>query len=185
MDATRPPAIPPENQILARVQSGHTAPAASVNRPVVLYRQPGICVTTEWILVANRRLPVRELTTLQTARGPHHPLVARAVVVTGLVLAGVGAALSFTGGLARLSTSTYLALGTAAFVPVLIALIGQRLRPRAFELWAQYQGRATLVFSSDDERQYGQVSRALLRAQEMARLGGVTAPVASRDLWRR
>ncbi len=35
------------------------------------------------------------------------------------------------------------------------------------------------LFVSDSERQYGQVSRALLRAQEMAKLGGVRAPVSS------
>ncbi|HEX5542804.1 MAG TPA: DUF6232 family protein [Micromonospora sp.] len=186
MDATRPPAIPPEHQIAAPVRRRPSAPVANADsRHLVLYRQPGICITPEWFLVAGRRFPVRELTRLQTARGPRHPIVVRAVIVTGLVLAGVGATLGFTGNLARLSAGAYLALGMVAFVPVLAASIGQRLRPRAFELWAEYQGIAILVFSSDNERQYGQVTRALLRAREMARFGGVTAPVASRDLWRR
>lgn len=151
---------------------------------MVLYRQPGVCVTTEWFIVASRRFPIRELTGLHTARGPHHPVAVRAVVVAWTMIAVIGASISFLGDIHRVAPGVYLALGAAAFVPALITLLGQRLRPRAYELWARYRGRQMLIFATDSEREFGQVTRALIRAREMARLGGVTDAVASRHPWR-
>lgn len=180
MDATRHPLGPPVEP--ARPTHADRRDAATRHR-MALYQQPGILVTTEWFIAAGRQFPVDELTHLRTARGPHHPMVVRAVLVTGAVLAAIGAALSFTHNANDLSAGTYLALGAAAFVPVLLASVGQRMRPRAFELWAQYRGQAVLVFSSDHEREYGQVTRALIRAREMARLGGVAGPVAETNPW--
>jgi hypothetical protein len=145
---------------------------------VELYREPGVRVTSEAFLVAGRRYPVGELTDLHTGRGPHDSLTVRAVVVTAGVLAGVGAALGYAGGLYRLSAEAYLALGVAAFVPLLLALVGNRLRPPAYELWGHYRGTRQLLFSSDHERQFGQVTRALLRAREVHRLGGTAGPIA-------
>lgn len=176
MNATRHPPPTPDNRA---VTSGRPQRRESI----ALYDQPGIRITSEWFTIAGRRFPVGELTNLRTARGPHDPLVVRAVLATGIVLAGIGAALSFTRDLNHLTAPTYLALGAAAFVPVTLAVVGQRLRPPAFELWGQYHGMNILLFSTDEERQYGQVTRALLRAQEMSRLGGVAEPVASIDPW--
>ena len=65
-----------------------------------------------------------------------------------------------------------------------MATIGHRLRPRAFELWGEFRGMTVLLFSSDEERQYGQVTRALLRAQEAYRLGGLAEPLVSMNIWR-
>ncbi len=31
------------------------------------------------------------------------------------------------------------------------------MRPRAYELWGDYRGMTVLLFSSDEEREYGQV----------------------------
>lgn len=100
------------------------------------------------------------------------------------MLFGIGVALGYTGGLQRLSATAYLTLGAAAFVPVLLAAVGHWLRPPAYELWGRYHGVMILLFSSDQERQFGQVTRALLRAREVARLGGVGEPVASAEPWR-
>ena len=150
---------------------------------VTLYDRPGIRITSEWFIVASRRFPVRELTNLHTVRGPHAPVVVRAVAAVGVMLAGIGVVLGFTSGVNRLDAPTYLALGAAALVPVAAAVLGRRLRPPPFELWGRFQGMSVLLFSSDDQREYGQVTRALLRAQEVARLGGVTEPVAARDPW--
>ena len=52
-----------------------------------------------------------------------------------------------------------------------------------WELWGDFRGMTVLLFSSDEERQYGQVTRAILRAQEAERMGGVEAPVASIIPW--
>jgi hypothetical protein len=149
-----------------------------------LYRQPGILVTPEWFIVAGRRFPIGELRDLRTARGPHDQLTIRSVTVTAVVLAGIGITLGLTTELNHLSAQTYLALTAVAFVPFLVATIGHRMRPRAYELWGEFRGLTILLFSSDEERQYGQVTRALVRAQEAARLGGMTESVASRAMWR-
>ena len=41
-------------------------------------------------MVAGRRFPVRDLSNLRTARGPHDRLTMRSVLVTGAVLGSVG-----------------------------------------------------------------------------------------------
>ena len=144
-----------------------------------LYREPGVRVTSDAFIVAGRRFTITELTHLQTARGPHDRLTLRAVMVTAAVLIGIGVALGYTGDLYRLPASTYAGLGLAAFVPVGLALVGHRWRPPAYELWGRYKGSTVLLFSSDHERQFGQVTRALIRAREAARLGGLAYPPAS------
>ncbi|WP_246278101.1 DUF6232 family protein [Phytohabitans rumicis] len=141
-------------------------------------------MTKDWFIVAGRRFPVGELRQLRTARGPHHQLTIRWVTVTAIVLGGIGITLGLTTELNRLSAQTYLALTAVAFVPFVVATLGHRLRPRAFELWGEFRGMTVLLFSSDEERQYGQVTRALVRAQEAARLGGIGDPVVSMNVWR-
>lgn len=156
------------------------AAPASPARPVIdLYHRPGIRVTSEAFIVAGRRFPIAELTHLQTARGPHHRLTVRAVSVTTVVVIGIGVALGYTGDLHRLPATTYVLLGLAALVPVVLAAVGHRWRPPAYELWGRYRGATVLLFSTDQERQFGQVTRALIRAREAARLGRLAHPVAS------
>ncbi|GAB3152188.1 hypothetical protein GCM10027290_42500 [Micromonospora sonneratiae] len=151
---------------------------------VALYQRPGISITGSWFVVGARRYSVSELSQLHTARGPHDPLTVRAVAVTGVLLAGIGVALGYTGGLYHLTAAAYLTLGVAALVPVLLAIIGHRWRPPAYELWGNYRGMTMLLFSSDQEREFGQVTRALLRAREVARLGGLGEPlVSTADIW--
>lgn len=149
--------------------------------PTALYRQPGILVTSEAFVVAGRRFPVRDLSNLRTARGPHDRLTMRSVLVTGAVLGSVGIALSFSG--ARMSPTAFLLLGAAAFVPIALVSFGHRIRPRAYELWGDYRGMTVLLFSSDEEREYGQVTRALLRAQEADRFGGIAQPMSTIYPW--
>ncbi|MCW6009009.1 hypothetical protein K1W54_31375 [Micromonospora sp. CPCC 205371] len=135
-------------------------------------------------MVAGRRYPVCELHNLRTARGPADQLTIRSVTVTAIMLAGVGITLGMTTELNHLSAQAYLALTAVAFVPFLVATIGHRLRPRAYELWGEFHGLTMLLFTSDQQRQYGQVTRALLRAKEATRLGAVAEPVASMNMWR-
>jgi len=183
VNATPRQSRPPEEPRPRPQQPPQPAAKAPQRTVQVLYRQPGLCVTTDRLIVAGKQFPVTELSRLRTARGPHDPLTGRAVIVSGVVLAGVGMALGFTRDISHVGAPTFLALGAAAFVPVALAAIGDRLRPRPFELWGEYQGMTVLLFSSDHERQYGQVTRALMRAQEMSRLGAVTEPVASTVPW--
>jgi len=138
------------------------------SQPGTLLHQPGIRVTGRWFIVGSRRYDVTELSHLRTVRGRHDPLTTRAVVTTGVVLAAVGAVMIGS---------------TALLVPLVLAWLGYRLRPRPFELWADYRGTTIQLFSSDSEREYGQVCRALVRAREIARLGGTRDPWASIDPW--
>ncbi|WFE42012.1 DUF6232 family protein [Micromonospora sp. WMMD998] len=144
--------------------------------PTLLYARPGIVVTGERFTVGRSTWPVAEITQLRTARGPHDRLAARAVGVSAALIASVGVLLGFTGGLHRLTAGAYLTLGAAGLLPLLLVLAGDRWRPPAHELWGRIRGTEVLLFSSDDERQFGQVARALRRAREGARLGGWTDP---------
>ncbi|MEJ3744616.1 DUF6232 family protein [Actinomycetes bacterium KLBMP 9797] len=141
-------------------------------------------MTSDWFVVAGRRFPVGELRNLRTARGPHDRLTIRSVTLTAVVLAGIGLVLGMTTELNHLGAQTYLALTAVAFVPFLVATAAHRIRPRAYELWGDFHGLTVLLFSSDEERQYGQVTRALVRAQEGQRLGSLSEPVASMNMWR-
>ncbi|MBO4205506.1 hypothetical protein GSF22_05705 [Micromonospora echinofusca] len=151
--------------------------------PLTTYDRPGITVTSHWFTVGDRTFAVRELTRLRTSRGPYDRLTVRAVTVTGGIVAATALLLGVTGGLQRLSAGGYLLLGVATLLPALIALAGRRWRPTAHELWGSYRGTDQLLFSSDQEREFGQVTRALLRAREAARLGGWDDPVATADPW--
>lgn len=164
MDATRPVALPP---------GARGIPETVLTRrlPAPLYKQWGIEVTQEWFAVGGYYYPVRELGNLRTARGPRHPYTTRAVLVTAVSFLGLAAALGLAGDPANMHGGTYLAMAAAFVAPFSLAAVGERLWPRAWELWADYYGITVRLFLTDSEHQYGQVTRALLRAQEIARLG--------------
>ncbi|WP_433283092.1 DUF6232 family protein [Micromonospora sp. CA-244673] len=149
----------------------------------LLYARPGIVVTGERFTVGRNSWPIAEITQLWTARGPHDRLALRAVAVSAALIGAVGVLLGFTGGLQRLTAAAYLTLGAVGLLPLLLVLIGDRWRPPSHELWGRVRGTEVLLFSSDNERQFGQVTRALLRAREGARHGGWTAPPAA-EAWR-
>ena len=180
MDATRPVAHSPSAK-------GNPAPLLIKRLPGPLYKHAGIEVTEEWFVVGGFHYPVLELTQLRTARGPRHPYTARAMVVTTVGFLGLAAVMGLAGPPAHVSGGTYLAMAAAFVAPFLLAAIGERLWPRAWELWGDYYGITVRLLVTNSEHQYGQVTRALLRAQEIARLG---AAAELRDLepwlsWRR
>ncbi|MDG4805087.1 DUF6232 family protein [Micromonospora sp. WMMD980] len=146
--------------------------------PTLLYARPGIVVTAERFTVGRTSWSVADITQLRTARGPHDRLAVRAVAVSAALIASVGLLLGFTGGLARLTAGAYLALGAVGLLPLLLVLAGDRWRPPAHELWGRIRSTEVLLFSSDDERQFGQVSRALRRAREGAARGFTDPPGA-------
>ncbi|MFG2047998.1 DUF6232 family protein [Micromonospora sp. NPDC048935] len=158
-----------------------TVPGA---RSTLLYARPGIIVTVDRFTVGRTSYRVADLTHLRTTRGPHDRIAVRAVAITAGMLGGVGLLLGFTGGLQHLTAGAYLILGAVFLLPGALALVGDRWRPPPHELWGWYGGAETLLFSADDERQFGQVTRALLRAREMNRYGGWVDPLASTEPWR-
>jgi len=153
-------------------------------KTTLLYARPGIIVTVDRFTVGRNTFRVADLTHLRSRRGPHDRIAVRAVATSGAMIAGVGLLLGFTGGLHRLTAGAYLMFGAVLLVPALLGLAGDRWRPPAYELWGVYRGEEMLLFSADDERQFGQVTRALVRAREMNRYGGWNEPLASVDPWR-
>ncbi|MEV0004047.1 DUF6232 family protein [Micromonospora sp. NPDC050980] len=144
--------------------------------PTLLYARPGIVVTAERFSVGRNSWPIADITQLRTARGPHDRLAVRAVAVSAALIASVGLLLGFTGGLQRLTAGAYVTLGAVGLLPLLLVLAGDRWRPPAHELWGRVRGTEVLLFTSDDERQFGQVTRALRRAREGALRGGRAEP---------
>ncbi|MDP9799807.1 hypothetical protein J2S43_008319 [Catenuloplanes nepalensis] len=155
------------------------ASSGAAPRSRVAFEAADVIVTPEYFEVAGRRWPTSELAGLRTVRGPFDQLTVRAVAASGVSLLAIFAALSFGNGLQALGPAAFVVMGAAAFVPMLLGVVGNRTRPRVYELWGDYQGMTVRLFVSDSERQYGQISRALVRAQEIAKLGGVRAPVSS------
>ncbi|MFY1633497.1 DUF6232 family protein [Solwaraspora sp. WMMB335] len=147
------------------------------------YRQPGIRVTRDWFVVAGQRYAIRDIAQLRIARGARDRITARAVALVAVMLAGIALVIGFTRGLDEVSAGAYLALFVAAFVPVGLAWLGDRLRPRPYELWGRHQQTWKLLFSSDEERQFGQVRRAVMRAQEASRLARAKDPVITIEPW--
>jgi len=141
-------------------------------RPIhIFYQQGGITVTDRWFVVAGRRYPLSELSRLRTARGPHDTLTIKAGVLTGAVLAAIGALLTALQARPLLDARIYLVMAVAALVPLALAMIGYRFRPRPWELWGEFRGTTVQLFYSEAEHEYGQVTRALMRAKETSRLG--------------
>jgi Family of unknown function (DUF6232) len=139
-------------------------------------------VSGGWLIVADRRYDITEMSRLRTARGPRHPLITRSLAVSGVVVAAVGVALATTGAHPA-TAATYAAAGAVVLVPLTMAAVSHRMRPRHFELWADYRGIATRLLVSDSERQYNQICRALVRAREQARLGPAYDPWPALDPW--
>jgi hypothetical protein len=143
-------------------------------------------ITDRWFIVGVRRYNVAKLSNLRTARGRHDPFTIKAVVTTGVVLTAIGAMMAGASSTGQhVSLGALPALGLAVLVPLALAWVGYRSRPRPYELWAEYQGHTIQLFYSDSERKYGQVCRALVRSREMARLGRANHSWSSTvDSWR-
>lgn len=152
---------PPRTADAAASQRVDAATEASA-----LYQQPGIVVTRDSFVVAGRRFPVQQLSRLRTARGPRDVFTVRVAVGVGIVAAGLVAVAVAAVRDGHMPLAVGAAM-TAALSLVLVMISGRVLRPRAFELWAEFHGLTMLVFTSDSAVQYGQVTRAVLRAREM------------------
>ena len=131
-----------------------------------LYRHAGVVVTHDVLEVHHRRYRIAALSRLRTARGGHVPVTMAMVVLTAAVLASVGVAASFGREPAGPSRVTYLFLLAAVLGPALIAGYARYRARRRYELWGDYLGRSVLLYSCPDQREFGQVTRALLRAHE-------------------
>jgi hypothetical protein len=130
------------------------------------YNQRGVAVTDQWLVVHGRRFLIAELHHLERARGPVPSHVRSALLVglaTLVVMAPVAFVLSTPAAWAIAALTAAAALGGMMF--------SGRRWPASFQMWADYRSRPTLLFETGDEQEFGQVSRALIRAVEQRRRG--------------
>lgn len=167
MDPTRNTTRSPEDP--------HYHPAP---RPMRTYYQAAsVRVTDRWLTVGDDRYAIAELHDLRTARGPRDRLVLGAIVVAGSV-AVLGAV-----GMPYLHTMLAWA-GVALFATLMACLAATtvRIRNRHYELWAAYRGADVLLLRTSDERAYGAITRALIRAREATppdgAVGGLRFPAS-------
>ncbi|BCB78746.1 hypothetical protein GCM10022251_78600 [Phytohabitans flavus] len=128
------------------------------------YNQRGVAVTDQWLVVGGRRFQIAELDHFERARGPMSSPV-RAALLIGVaelvVVAPVAFVFSTPAAWAIAALTAAAALGGMMFA-------GQRW-PASFQMWADYRSRPTLLFETGNEQEFGQVSRALIRAIERGR----------------
>ena len=124
------------------------------------YVDLGVQVTGRSILTPQGRFRVGDLARLRTARSRRHPMARAAFPMA----AGLLAAIAILVPLAQRQPALWLCLVGTVAVPVGLALA---VRARSsHQLWAEYRGRTVLVFASQDEKTFGHVCRALIRARE-------------------
>jgi hypothetical protein len=125
------------------------------------YHRHGIVVTDRFFSAGDYRYEIADLTELMQARGSLHP-----GAMVGMVIAVAEAAL-IGPFVAILTAPVAWVLGIAALlVPCGVGLVCARRWPPHFELLARYRGHPVTLFATRDEREFGQVARALRRAVE-------------------
>jgi Family of unknown function (DUF6232) len=130
---------------------------------IAYYHRNGVVVTNKYLTSGAYRYEVGELTDLRQARGSTHP-----GVVVGLVIGVAEAAFvaPFVGLFHK--PVAWLAAVLALAIPCLVGVFCARRWPAQYELLADYRGRQVVVFTTRDEREFGQVARAVRRAIEAA-----------------
>jgi len=129
----------------------------------IYYRDTLVQVTTQWFTVGDRRFAIQDL---------HNPRVARTEGDRGTLGAGIAAVLLVQTTIAvELALHSYemWALATSAAAGVAVAaMIRAHRRQQVCELWAEYRGETVRAYRTRDAREFGQVTRALMRAIEHA-----------------
>jgi hypothetical protein len=131
----------------------------------VFYPGPGIVVTSLYIETGKARYRVRDLVVLKPRYIYAH--TAREVALyCGLVELLLGGAAGAVLG----SAATLIPAGVVAALGLTGAIWIDDLRnPRRMQLVAWHDGRRVVLFESTNERVFGQVRRAVLRALEAGR----------------
>jgi hypothetical protein len=125
------------------------------------YRGPDIAVTNQYLLTEHDRYALVELEELGIVRGPMHP----AVVISAVIAVAQTPVVIPVVAMVR-SPLAFLCAAILLVVPCVVAIVSARRWPPRMELQARYRGRTLVLFASHDEREFGQVSRALRRAVE-------------------
>jgi hypothetical protein len=127
------------------------------------YHQRGVEVTTRHLTVGPDRYELAELADIMQTRGAQHPGV-KVGAATAIAEAAIVAPLV---GVVQ-GPVVWLVAVVALLVPCAVGLICAVRWPAQFRLIARYRGREITLFVTRDETEFGQVSRAIRRAIEVA-----------------
>ena len=130
----------------------------------IYYRGPDVVVTSTVFAgrAPGQAYAIRDLRNVQISRTERlEPSVAQ--VATGLLLIAAAA-----WPLWQAAPSYALALVAFGMPALTAGAVMLRLRPQTFQLRATHRGATVALYSSDDERVFNQVARALRRAIEAA-----------------
>jgi hypothetical protein len=164
LPATDPPATDlPMTDLPAEAPVGTaTGSGAPRLRPAVsYYRQRGVIVTNHYFCASGYRYEIAHLSHLMRTRGSLHP-----GVIVGMVTAVAEAAVIVPLVSVVRALVAWLMTFAALLVPCLVGYVCAHRWPPQYELLATYRGREVTLFTTADEREFGQVSRALQRAVE-------------------
>jgi len=128
----------------------------------VFWDHHDILITDKRIVIGRSRLPLRDLTDLHTARGPCHPMAARAMFAGGYLLVAVVVAAPVIPAIVSAVA------GGAALALLGLATAVNRLRPRPYLVVATIGAQQALLFSTRDTIEYGKFVRSLRRAAACA-----------------
>jgi hypothetical protein len=126
----------------------------------VLYDQDGVRVTGRSLVVDGQRYDIRELRHLRTAWGPRSPLLGNAAIAIGALLVIAALAARY------LDIRGWVGAGIVLALPLSGFGLAAAYAPRPSELWCEYQGYTVRILWTKDHSRYGQICRAITRAQE-------------------
>lgn len=141
---------------------------------IVVTIRPGLRLTQTCFRVGTRHYELNSLRDLKTRQSAHDPLTKHAALLT------VGGGAMFVALWQFMQPAGRLLAGTVLFGLLVLTLISTRSRPRRMELWANYQGRQTLLFASSDWWIFTAAERQLRRSLTESRFGQVAAPRMAR-----
>ena len=124
------------------------------------YRSTEVAVTDQWFATPDRTFTVAHLYDVRVARGAFDPIVVGTSLAAVVALVAVGASLF------ELPPLAWPGMIVIGIVPIGVAAVTARVRPRPYELWARYRGEVVQLFCSTEEKTFGHVCRALIRARE-------------------
>jgi len=130
-------------------------------RLILYYRAHGVLVTSRQLIVGAEHYEIAELIDIAQGRGSRHPAPAIAMIIAGVDAVIIAPLL----GVIR-TPVVWLLGGVALTIPCLVGLVCVQRWPAQYELVAWYRGQQHILLTTRDSREFGQVSRALIRAME-------------------
>ena len=127
---------------------------------VTFYKNHGLRITDQWLVIDDRRYPLRELGGVRTTRGPINRLAIQAVGTGGSLL--VFAVL--LGPVMPVAMTAL--LGLAGLGALGAAFAATRVHPREHAVWIELHDIEVRLYTTTDAIELGKLLRSLRRAIE-------------------